>query len=102
MNVNEIVKTISNAFSKVKLSSNDLLLSGILDVEALDTLNSPIKKTLQEIRLWNDVKETLVPKLLPNSLKKFIINQVRAGNALIPDDGDCLLYQKTQILIDSM
>ncbi|CAG8504983.1 11628_t:CDS:1, partial [Cetraspora pellucida] len=101
MNVSEIVKTISNAFSKVELSLNDLLLSGILDVEALDTSSSPIKKALQEIRLWNSVKETLLPKLLPNRLKNFIINQVRAGNALIPNDGDHLLYRKTQILIDS-
>ncbi|CAG8470306.1 25050_t:CDS:2 [Gigaspora margarita] len=85
-----------------ELSSNDLLFSGILDVDALDTSNSPIKKALQETRLWDNVKETLLPKLLPDSLKKFIINQVRAGNALIPDDGDCLLYQKTQNLIDSI
>ncbi|CAG8804698.1 27684_t:CDS:2 [Gigaspora margarita] len=98
----DIIKTISNAFSKVELSSNDLLLSGILDVEALDISNSPIKKALQEIRRWNNVKETLLPKQLPDRLKKFIINQVRTGNALIPDNDDCLLYQKTQILIDSM
>ncbi|CAG8777844.1 19145_t:CDS:2, partial [Dentiscutata erythropus] len=71
-------------------------------VEALDTSNSPIKKALQEIRLWNNVKETLFPKQLPNSLKTFIINQVRAGNALIPDDGDCLLYRKPQNLINSI
>ncbi|CAG8471609.1 1531_t:CDS:2 [Gigaspora margarita] len=60
---------------------------------ALDTSNSPIKKALQEIRLWDNIKETLLPKLLPDSLKKFIINQVRVSKALIPDDGDCLLYR---------
>ncbi|CAG8466028.1 25168_t:CDS:2 [Gigaspora margarita] len=87
MNVSEIVKMISNAFSKVELSSNDLLLSGILNVEALDTSNSSIKKALQEIKLWDN---------------KFIKNQVRAGNSLIPNNGDCLLYLRTQILIDSI
>ncbi|CAG8654901.1 35969_t:CDS:2, partial [Racocetra persica] len=78
----------NNAFLKVELSSNNLLLFGILDVETLDTSSSPIKKVLQEIRLWNSVKETLLPKLLPNGLKNFIINQVRAGNALILNDGN--------------
>ncbi|CAG8745065.1 12135_t:CDS:2, partial [Gigaspora rosea] len=102
IDVSETVKAISNAFSKVELSSNDLLLSGILDVEALDTSNSPIKKALQEIRLWDNVKETLLLKRLPDGLKKFIIKQVCTGNALIPDDNDCLLYRKTQILIDSI
>ncbi|CAG8677294.1 21872_t:CDS:2 [Dentiscutata erythropus] len=86
----KIVKTISNSFSKVELSPNDLLLSGILDIEALDTSGFPIKKALQEMRLWNNVKETLSPKLLPTGIKKFIINQVSAGNISIPDDGDSL------------
>ncbi|CAG8553397.1 21847_t:CDS:2 [Gigaspora rosea] len=97
----EIVKTISNAFSKVELSSNDLLLSGILDIETLDTPNSPIKKALQGIRLWDNVKETLLPKQLPDGLKKFIKNQFLADNALIPDH-DNRLYRNTLILIDSM
>ncbi|CAG8566468.1 12161_t:CDS:2 [Dentiscutata erythropus] len=97
----EIVKTISNAFSKVELSSNDLLLSGILDIETLDTPNSPIKKALQGIRLWDNVKETLLPKQLPDGLKKFIKNQFLADNALIPDH-DNRLYQNTLILIDSI
>ncbi|KAF0480815.1 hypothetical protein F8M41_023663 [Gigaspora margarita] len=88
IDASETVKTISNAFSKVELSSNDLLLFGILDVEALDTSNSPIKKVLQEIRLWDNVKETLLLKQLPDGLKKFIIKQVCTGNALIPDDDD--------------
>ncbi|CAG8746127.1 46266_t:CDS:2 [Gigaspora margarita] len=91
-----------NEVLDLELSSNDLLLSGILNVEALDISNSPIKKALQEIRFWDNDKETLLPKQLPNRLKKFIINQVRNGNALIPDDDDCLLYRKTQILIDSI
>ncbi|CAG8480875.1 25630_t:CDS:2, partial [Dentiscutata erythropus] len=96
--LSQIVKAISNTFSKVELSSNDLLLSEILNVEALDTSSSPIKKALQEIMLWNSVKETLLPKLLPNGLKNFIINQVRAGNALIPNDGDRLLLWRIPIL----
>ncbi|CAG8779730.1 25243_t:CDS:2, partial [Racocetra persica] len=74
----------------------------ILDIEALDTLYLPIKEALQEMKLWNNVKETLLPKQLSNKLKRFIINQVKTGNALIPDDGDNLLYCKTQILIDSI
>ncbi|CAG8710689.1 2977_t:CDS:2, partial [Gigaspora rosea] len=64
----------------------------------LDTSNS----VLQEIKLWDNVKETLLPKLLSDSLKKFIINQVRTGNTLIPDDGNYLLYRKPQILINSI
>ncbi|RIB15882.1 hypothetical protein C2G38_2191408 [Gigaspora rosea] len=96
----EIVKTISNAFSKVELSSNDLLLSGILDIETLDTQNSPIKKALQGIRLWDNVKETLLPKQLPEGLKKFIKNQFLADNALIVFNESSWAYYVLQPIVN--
>ncbi|CAG8776773.1 16051_t:CDS:2, partial [Racocetra fulgida] len=76
MNVNQTVKTISKTFSEVMLSSNDLLLSGILDIEALDTLNSPIKTALKKENLWSAVKGLLPINPLPNELQNFIVKYV--------------------------
>ncbi|KAF0501889.1 hypothetical protein F8M41_019881 [Gigaspora margarita] len=102
MDVNETVKTISKAFSKVTLSSNDLLLSGILDIESLNTLNSPIKEALHKKRLWSAVKEDLQLKPLPEGLKEFIIHYVETDNASISVPFDNSLFNKTRSLIDAV
>ncbi|CAG8765983.1 15713_t:CDS:2, partial [Dentiscutata erythropus] len=102
MNVNETVQTISKAFSKVALSSNDLLLSGILDIESLNTLNSPIKEALRTKKLWSAVKEDLKIKPLPEGLKEFIINYVNTNNASISAPFDNNLLYKTCSLIDAI
>ncbi|CAG8538361.1 22942_t:CDS:2, partial [Cetraspora pellucida] len=99
--VNETVKTISNAFGKVGLRNNDLLLSGILDIESLDAKNSPIKEALIMRNLWSDVKETIKIKLLPDGLKEFINEHVKTGDAVLPAYNKDL-YRRTRCLIDAM
>ncbi|CAG8600836.1 1234_t:CDS:2, partial [Dentiscutata erythropus] len=102
INVNQTVQTISKAFSKVALSSNDLLLSGILDIESLNTLNSPIKEALRTKKLWSAVKEDLKIKPLLEGLKEFIINYVNTDNAPISAPFDNNLLYKTRSLIDAV
>ncbi|CAG8838660.1 6073_t:CDS:1, partial [Cetraspora pellucida] len=98
--VNETVKTISKAFGNVMLRTNDLLLSGILDIESLDALNSPIKDALIKRNLWSDVKGTLKINPLPDGLKEFINEYVETGDAALPAYNKDL-YRRTRCLIDA-
>ncbi|CAG8703360.1 24591_t:CDS:2, partial [Gigaspora rosea] len=79
--------TISQAFSKVALSSNGLLLSGILDIEFLNTLNSPIKEALKDLQL----------KPLPEGLIEFIIHYAKPDNANNADNASISVPFDTMI-----
>ncbi|RIB22827.1 hypothetical protein C2G38_2172968 [Gigaspora rosea] len=83
----------------IELDQDSLLLSGILNIEFID---SQIKNDLMKKILWNNVKKPLSLKTLPPKLETFINDRIDNSNCLIPDDVDQELFIKTGQLIDSI
>ncbi|KAF0552007.1 hypothetical protein F8M41_022820 [Gigaspora margarita] len=73
MDVNPVVKLISKVFHKLFIAPNDLLLSGILDVENIIVRHKLIREELEKINLWNTVDKQIQHIPLDKKLIKFIL-----------------------------
>ncbi|CAG8604245.1 38804_t:CDS:2 [Gigaspora margarita] len=73
MDVNPVAKIISQVFHKLSIAPNDLLLSGILDVENIIVRHTLIREELEKINLWKTVDEQIQYIPLDKRLIKFIL-----------------------------
>ncbi|CAG8839778.1 14782_t:CDS:2, partial [Gigaspora margarita] len=73
MDVNPVVKLISKVFHKLSIAPNDLLLSGILDVENIIVRHQLIREELEKMNLWNTVDKQIQHMPLDKKLIEFIL-----------------------------
>ncbi|CAG8617747.1 19949_t:CDS:2, partial [Racocetra fulgida] len=95
-NVNDVVKAIAKAIAKISLSGastdyDELLLSGILDVEGLNKKNSSIMHDLMQEGLWDSIDEPIPLIPLSDDVASFVAKCVRkcekGSEAKIPKKG---------------
>lgn len=81
---------------------NDIILSGILYIEQLETEYEILIKDLKKRNLWSEFKSVVSPFNMPLSLNKFIINYINDTQKEIPSFTDEISFKEVAILIDSI
>ncbi|CAG8576986.1 2589_t:CDS:2, partial [Racocetra persica] len=102
MDVNPVAKIISRAFHQLSIDSNNLLLSGILDVENIIAKHSLIREELEKEDLWKTVNKQFQYITLDKKLFKFIIDIQQDQSANIPECESQSLFSNTRDLVKSM
>ncbi|CAG8763360.1 5886_t:CDS:2, partial [Racocetra persica] len=69
---NEVVKIFSQIVDNIQFKYNDLLLSGILDIQYIEVYHKDLKNEYQSAGIWNELNENIQIQDLPDDLKKFI------------------------------
>ncbi|CAG8439936.1 8604_t:CDS:2 [Cetraspora pellucida] len=102
MDINQVAKIISQTFHKISIVSNDLLLSGIIDVENIIVRHMQIRDALEKRNLWDAVNEQIRHIPLEKSLENFILDVRHNPFINIPEYEDKSLFSNTKDLVNSM
>ncbi|CAG8712095.1 21675_t:CDS:2, partial [Gigaspora rosea] len=99
-NINDIAKVLSREIWNLNLKPDDLILSGILDIEELREKNPEF---LEMLNMQDSSFEEIILRLsLPGKLPSFIKNYLCRKEMKIPNDEYKSLYISTRTFINSM
>ncbi|CAG8829625.1 36474_t:CDS:2, partial [Gigaspora margarita] len=99
MDVNPVAKIISQVFHKLSIAPNDLLLSGILDIENIIVRHTLIREELEKINLWKTVDEQIQYTPLDKRLIEFILEVQQNPFVNIQEGKNQSLFSSTKDLL---
>ncbi|CAG8817330.1 9336_t:CDS:2, partial [Gigaspora rosea] len=67
--INNVVKIFSKMVDVIQFKPNDLLLSGVLDIQYMEANYKELRNAYQCEGIWNQLVENIQIKDLPNHLK---------------------------------
>ncbi|CAG8616539.1 8391_t:CDS:2 [Racocetra fulgida] len=100
----ENVKIVARTLPRMSLSSNNLILSGILDIPTLISENTPtIMKALKKKKLWKLVKEPIELLSLLDEVEQFVTKYIERKNKNIKiPKKHTSLFARIKNLVNSM
>ncbi|RIB18991.1 hypothetical protein C2G38_2183027 [Gigaspora rosea] len=82
--INNVVKIFSKMVDVIQFKPNDLLLSGVLDIQYIEANYKELRNAYQCEGIWNQLVENIQIKDLPNHLKVFIEEYILNQETEIP------------------